>query len=454
MAISIFDLFSIGVGPSSSHTVGPMRAAERFVAGLPLEQVDRVVVELYGALSLTGRGHGIDKALVAGLQGQLPETVDVDAFNAGIEKVAEKKELLLAGKKAISFDESQLFVFANTTLEQHVNGMVFKAFDAAGVPLSNRTFYSIGGGFILEQGEVLEYAEPENPLPYRYDSAAQLLAFCEQEQRPISDITLANEQVWRTLPEIQQGLDRLIQVMHECIERGLQQEGVLPGGLNVKRRAPSLYRQLKEATKGQQATFENPHTMRWLNTFAMAVNEENAACGRVVTAPTNGAAGVIPAILYYLEHFGQGDVREAQRRMLLTAGAIGTLYKKNASISGAEVGCQGEVGVACSMAAAGLTEVLQGNIYQVENAAEMAMEHHLGLTCDPIAGLVQVPCIERNGLAAVRAMNVAQLALMEEGEHLVSLDKVIATMHKTGRDMSHLYKETALGGLAVNVIEC
>lgn len=455
MTISIFDLFSIGVGPSSSHTLGPMRAAKLFVDSLDndhMEAVQRVEVKLYGSLSLTGVGHGIDKALVAGLEGGCPETLDIENFNYRVEQLKSAPVLKLGGRKDIHFSADEGIVYTTITLDYHVNGMTFFAYGPDMSCIKNETYFSVGGGFIVKEGEPLNQPDAVQ-LPYPYRSAAQMLQMCEENQLSIAELVYANERVWRTDEEIDLQIKKIWQAMKACVERGLTKEGILPGGLNVRRRAKALHDKLVLQCK--EKTFDNANTMRWLNIYALAVNEENADCGRVVTAPTNGASGVIPSVLYYASRFYPNFAFEQVRDFFMTAGGIGRLYKENASISGAEVGCQGEVGVACSMAAGGITQVLGGSVLQVQNAAEIGMEHHLGLTCDPIAGLVQVPCIERNALAAVRAVNIAQLALMEDGENkIVSLDKVIRTMFKTGQDMNAQYKETALGGLAVNVIEC
>jgi L-serine dehydratase len=433
-----------------------MRAAKQFIKEClmshSLNDIAKVQVRLYGSLSLTGIGHGIDKALVAGLEGMCPDTLDVDNFNHRIEQLKQSPTLHFAGEKAIPFHPDEDIIYTSITLDYHVNGMRFFALDALDNPIFEETFFSVGGGFIVKEGEIPSQADTVT-LPYPYQSADTLLQICQQHNKPISEVVYENEKVWRSAAEIDEQVQKIWMVMKGCVERGLSKEGILPGGLNVRRRAKSLNEKLNALCR--EVHFDNANTMRWLNIFALAVNEENADCGRVVTAPTNGASGVIPSILYYCHRFYASLSAAQIRAFFLTAGGIGRLYKENASISGAEVGCQGEVGVACSMAAGALTELLGGTPRQVENAAEIAMEHHLGMTCDPIGGLVQVPCIERNALAAVRAMNIAQLALMEDGENkVVSLDKVIRTMHKTGQDMLSQYKETAQGGLAVNVIEC
>ena len=458
MAISTFDLFKIGIGPSSSHTVGPMRAAALFLQALSATNksaiVSRIQIELFGSLGATGRGHGTDKAVILGLEGDAPETVDTDSIPARLEQVRADGVLHLPDGSRIEFNEHQDLIFhRRKVLPYHPNGMQFVAFDQAGEVLLERTYYSVGGGFVVNEAAAGadRIVEDQTPLPYRFHSAAELLAHCAASGLSISQIMLQNECAWRTRAEIRAGLLDIWRVMQACVERGCHTEGLLPGGLKVKRRAARLYRQLTNEKELDKAPLG---TMDWVNLFALAVNEENAAGGRVVTAPTNGAAGIIPAVMHYFWKFCHGYSEDGIVRFLLTAAAIGVLYKENASISGAEVGCQGEVGSACSMAAAGLTEVLGGTPEQVENAAEIAMEHNLGLTCDPVGGLVQVPCIERNAMGAVKAINASRMALRGDGTHFVSLDKVIKTMRDTGADMKTKYKETARGGLAVNVIEC
>ncbi len=458
MAISVFDLFKIGIGPSSSHTVGPMRAAGLFISDLTsrglLDTVVRVQVQLFGSLGATGKGHGTDKAIILGLQGEHPETVDTDAIPARLESLRQQRRLQLPGGPAIGFDPDRDLEFhRRKTLPYHPNGLKFMASGADGNPLNERVYYSVGGGFVVNEDAAGadRIVEDSTPLPYAFSSAAGLLELCAEHSLSMSQIMLCNEMAWRTETGIRSGLLEIWNVMQACVERGCQTEGILPGGLKVKRRAARLHRQL---TNDRELENVPLGTMDWVNLYALAVNEENAAGGRVVTAPTNGAAGIIPAVLHYYWRFSPGCNDDGIVRFLLTAGAIGILYKINASISGAEVGCQGEVGTACSMAAAGLTEVLGGTPEQVENAAEIAMEHNLGLTCDPIGGLVQVPCIERNAMGAVKAINASRMALRGDGRHFVSLDKVIKTMRETGADMKTKYKETARGGLAVNVIEC
>ena len=458
MAISVFDLFKVGIGPSSSHTVGPMRAALTFVQGLKadklLGQVVTVRADLYGSLGATGKGHGSDKAVLLGLEGEAPETTDTDLIDGRLQRIRENGRIRLLDDHEISFDESEhLAMHRRKTLPYHSNGMTFSAFDASGEEIRRKTYYSVGGGFVVneEMAGADRIQEDTSKLPYPFSTGDELLALCREHGFSISTLMIENEKYWRSEQEIREGLLHIWSVMKACIERGCQREGVLPGGLKVKRRAAKLYRQLRSESNDSQQPLGK---MDWVNLFALAVNEENAAGGRIVTAPTNGAAGIIPAVLqYYLKYCGGAD-DEGIVRFLLTAGAIGILYKENASISGAEVGCQGEVGSACSMAAAGLTCALGGTPEQVENAAEIGMEHNLGLTCDPIGGLVQVPCIERNAMAAVKAINASRMAMRGDGSHFVSLDKVIKTMRDTGRDMKTKYKETARGGLAVNVIEC
>ena len=460
MAVSVFDLFKIGIGPSSSHTVGPMRAAARFVqrwldeAGL-LQRTARVQVELYGSLAMTGRGHGTDKAVLLGLEGNWPDQIDPDAIPAALQRIRSDQRLRLRGTHAIAFDEAQDLVFnKRQKLPYHVNGMRYSAFDAGGALLATRDYYSVGGGFVVNQDEAAEnrIVADTTPLPYPFHSGAELLAHCARAGKSIAQLMLANECAWRSQDDVHAGLQKLWQAMQDCVARGLRADGVLPGGLKVQRRAPQMARELRERP---EAALRDPLSiLDWVNLYALAVNEENAAGGRVVTAPTNGAAGIIPAVLHYYDRFVPGAGAQGTLDFLLTAGAIGILYKENASISGAEVGCQGEVGVACSMAAGGLAAAMGATPAQVENAAEIGMEHNLGLTCDPIGGLVQIPCIERNAMGAVKAINAVRMAMRGDGTHFVSLDKVIKTMRATGEDMKEKYKETSRGGLAVNVIEC
>ncbi|WP_409473965.1 L-serine ammonia-lyase [Streptomyces sp. HC307] len=451
MALSAFDLYSVGIGPSSSHTVGPMRAARRFVRRLDAEGllsfVGRVRAELFGSLGATGHGHGSDKAVVLGLEDEDPATVDTDRADGRVGEVRQSRTLLLAGKHRIGFDsDADLVLHRRKSLPAHPNGMVFHAFADDGRVLDQRTYYSVGGGFVVDEAATGadRVVEGTTRVPFPFDSAAELLAHCAREDLAIRDIMLANEQAWRPEAEVRSGPLHLCSVMRASVERGCRREGELPGGLRVPRRAPALFQDLNS-----EADDRDPlHVMDWVNLFALAVNEENASGGRIVTAPTNGSAGIIPAVLHYYVRFVPGADDDGVMRFLLTAAAIGILFKQNASISGAEVGS------ACSMAAWTLCEVLGGTPAQVENAAEVGIEHNLGLTCDPVGGLVQIPCIERNAVASVKAINAVRLALAGDGTHKVSLDKAIKTMRDTGRDMKVKYKETARGGLAVNVIEC
>jgi len=458
MNISVFDLFKIGIGPSSSHTVGPMVAAYRFgeemvSAGL-IARIARVEVDLYGSLALTGRGHATDTAVMLGLAGEVPATVDPDAVAGIIADIARDRHVALQGQHRVAFDPATDLHFCRDQRQSyHANAMALAAFGEDGGEVARRMYYSIGGGFVLDEVEAARNAPagPEVTLPYPFATGTDLLAMGDASGLSIAEMMLANEQVHRDRPTIEAGLERIAEAMSACIERGCAQDGVLPGGLRVRRRARALATQLAE--RQAMALADPMAVLDWINLWAMAVNEENAAGGRVVTAPTNGAAGIIPAVLRYYERCYRGDAA-GRWRFLLTAAAIGALYKQNASISGAEVGCQGEVGVACSMAAAGLTAALGGSNAQIENAAEIGMEHNLGLTCDPVGGLVQIPCIERNAMGAIKAIDASRLAMLGDGQHLVSLDKVIETMRQTGFDMRDKYKETALGGLAVNVVEC
>ncbi|PSK66260.1 L-serine dehydratase 1 [Micromonospora sp. MH33] len=455
--ISVFDLFSVGIGPSSSHTVGPMRAARTFVAGLKadgqLADVARVQAELFGSLGATGHGHGSDRAVLLGLEGESPETVDTDSVGPRVERIRAQRRLSLIGSQEIDFDpDRDLMLHRRRSLPYHPNGMTFAAFDAAGEQVRARTYYSVGGGFVVDEAAAgADRIKPDSTrVRHPFLTGAELLKVTTDTGLSISEVMLANELSWRSEADVRAGLLEIWRVMRECVENGCARDGVLPGGLKVRRRAAELRRSL-EAEAGASDPL---HAMDWVTLFALAVNEENAAGGRVVTAPTNGAAGIIPAVLHYYTRFVPGASEEGVVRFLLAAGAIGVLFKENASISGAEVGCQGEVGSACSMAAAGLAEALGGTPEQVENAAEIGMEHNLGLTCDPVGGLVQIPCIERNAVASIKAITAARLALRGDGVHAVSLDKVIKTMRETGADMKVKYKETARGGLAVNVIEC
>ena len=458
MTISVFDLFKVGIGPSSSHTVGPMKAAKMFAEGLRddglLSRVRTVRVSLYGSLGLTGRGHGSDKAVLLGLEGEQPATVDVDSIPARLDAIARSGTLRLLGEHEIGFVPAEHLEFnRKKKLSYHPNGMRFAAYDDQGTPIRERAYYSVGGGFVADEtGTGGPLPTPESSgLPYPFTTGAELLAHTARSGLPVSAVMLENEKaLGRPAEQVEAGLGELWQVMRGCVQRGCGTEGLLPGGLKVQRRAPRLYRQLTCERNGDDPL----RAMDWVTLYALAVNEENAAGGRVVTAPTNGAAGIIPAVLHYYDRFVPGASPRGVARFLLTAAAIGVLFKENASISGAEVGCQGEVGSACSMAAGALTEVLGGTPEQVENAAEIGIEHNLGLTCDPVGGLVQVPCIERNAVASITAIHAARLALRGDGRHFVSLDKAIDTMRITGRDMLDKYKETSRGGLAVNVIEC
>ena len=456
MALSVFDLYSIGIGPSSSHTVGPMRAAKIFVDGLVadglLDTTVRVRSELFGSLGATGHGHGSEKAVVLGLEGEDPATVDTSTADVRLERATSGRTLTLAGRRTVAFDRGDdLVLHRRKSLPAHPNGMTFTAYDASG-SVRERTYYSVGGGFVADDDAVGadRVVLDATQVRYPFSTGAELLAICEAYGLRVSDVMMANELSWRAEAEVRAGLLEIWSVMEACVARGCATEGVLPGGLQVPRRAPDLHRELANRADGSDPL----QVIDWVNLFALAVNEENAAGGRVVTAPTNGAAGIIPAVLHYYSRFVPGADDDGVVRFLLTAGAIGILFKENASISGAEVGCQGEVGSACSMAAGALCEVLGGTPPQVENAAEVGIEHNLGLTCDPVGGLVQIPCIERNAIASVKAINAARLALNGSGSHKVSLDKAIKTMRDTGRDMHVKYKETARGGLAVNVIEC
>ncbi|KRD72744.1 L-serine ammonia-lyase [Lysobacter sp. Root983] len=460
MAVSTFDLFKIGIGPSSSHTVGPMRAAARFVERWlvengELERCARLRAEVFGSLALTGRGHGTDKAVLMGLEGHWPNQIDPDIIPEALERIRSSKRIRLFGQREIGFDEKHdLIMNKRQKLPFHTNGMRFTAYDGDGEVIATRDYYSVGGGFVVNQDEAAEdrIVADTTDLPYPFHSGDELLAQAQRSGLSIAALMYANEQAWRTPDQIDSGLDEIWKAMQACVERGIRQTGTLPGGLHVSRRAPALFGELSSKP---EAAMRDPLTvLDWVNLYALAVNEENAAGGRVVTAPTNGAAGIIPSVLHYYDRFCPGANIQGVRDFLLTAAAVGILYKENASISGAEVGCQGEVGVACSMAAAGLVAALGGTASQIENAAEIGMEHNLGLTCDPIGGLVQIPCIERNAMGAVKAINAYRMAMRGDGKHKVSLDKVIKTMRDTGRDMQDKYKETSRGGLAVNVIEC
>jgi len=456
VAISVFDLFSIGIGPSSSHTVGPMRAARMFALRLKSEGLlaptAAVRAELFGSLGATGHGHGTPNAVLLGLEGNSPRSVDIPASAQDLERITATRRLRLLGSHEIAFDpDRDLRLHRRRALPYHPNGMVLRAFDEAGAPLLEKTYYSVGGGFVVDESalDAGERIKPDDTvLRHPFRTGEELLRLTRETGLSVSALMLENEKAWRTEAEIRAGLLEIWQVMRDCVHAGLTNEGLLPGGLRVRRRAATTARQLRTEGTGPA------NAMEWVTVWAMAVNEENAAGGRVVTAPTNGAAGIIPAVLHYYQDFVPGADDDGVVRFLLAAGAVGMLFKENASISGAEVGCQGEVGSACSMAAGGLTEVLGGTPEQVENAAEIGIEHNLGLTCDPVGGLVQIPCIERNGMAAVKSVTAARLALRGDGRHHVSLDKAIKTMKDTGADMKVTYKETSRGGLAVNVIEC
>ncbi len=466
MSISIFDLFTIGIGPSSSHTVGPMRAARLFAMRLEerglLEATQRVRVELFGSLALTGKGHGTDRAVLLGLEGETPEEVDPDCWEPRLEELRRNKRLSVLGVRSLPFEESKDLLFRRRqSLPAHPNGMRFTAYSTSEPKLGaedeiliQRIYYSVGGGFVVNKEAVEKdvLVVDETPLEYPFQSGGEMLQMGASHGLKIHQMMFANEKRWRSEEEIRGGLLRIWQAMQACVERGCRQEGVLPGVLKVPRRAPALFEELR--SRPEEGLKDPLTVLDWVNLFALAVNEENAAGGRVVTAPTNGAAGIVPAVLHYYWRFVAGADEDGVLRFLLTAAAIGILFKENASISGAEVGCQGEVGVACSMAAAGLVAAIGGSNEQAENAAEIGMEHNLGLTCDPVAGLVQIPCIERNAMGAVKAINASRIARRSQGGQKVSLDKVIRTMRQTGADMKRKYKETSRGGLAINVIEC
>ncbi|MGN6319269.1 L-serine ammonia-lyase [Trinickia sp.] len=462
MAVSVFDLFKIGIGPSSSHTVGPMRAALLFVQGLErdalLEQTASVKVELYGSLGATGKGHGTDRGVMLGLMGDAPDTVDPSTIAARLGAVKASRRLALGGRHEIEFSPKEGIAFYRQALPEHPNGMKLRAADAAGAILREATYLSVGGGFVVTAGapntKVLQAADER---AYPFSTGNELLALCASTGKSIAQLMWDNERVWRSEEETRAGVLKIWDAMQSCVARGCgignpDADGTLPGPFQVKRRAPQLYRAL--SGNPEQALRDPLSMVDWINLYAIAVNEENAAGGRVVTAPTNGAAGIVPAVLHYYTRFVPGANEQGVIDFLMTAAAIGMLYKLNASISGAEVGCQGEVGVACSMAAGALAAVLGGTPKQVENAAEIGMEHNLGLTCDPVGGMVQIPCIERNAMASVKAVNAARMALRGDGSHYVSLDSVIKTMRETGADMKTKYKETSRGGLAVNIVEC
>ncbi|WP_395376500.1 L-serine ammonia-lyase [Marinicella sp. W31] len=458
MAVSVFDLFKIGIGPSSSHTVGPMRAAHLFIEALSKQNLEtkteQIHTELFGSLSHTGRGHGTDKAIILGLLGEAPDTVDPDRIPDLLSQVENQKSITINERLTVPFDNRKHLIFhKREVLPLHSNGMRFSALDADGNTLLEKAYYSVGGGFIMAHNHLAQQhiMEDDTQLPYPFTSAKELLNQCKKHNLSIAELMFENEKTWRQVPEIHARLDKIWEAMQSCVQRGLNAEGVLPGGLKVARRAPKLFTDLSQ----QKDQIQDPLTvLDWVNTYALAVSEENAAGGRVVTAPTNGAAGIIPAVMHYYEKFCANSNRQGLYDFLLTAGAIGILYKTKASISGAEVGCQGEVGVASSMAAAGLAAACGLSNDEIENAAEIAMEHNLGLTCDPIGGLVQIPCIERNAMGAVKSINAFRMADRNDGSHWVTLDKVILTMKATGDDMKDIYKETSRGGLAVNIIEC
>jgi L-serine dehydratase len=456
MSLSVLDIFKVGIGPSSSHTMGPMNAARTFVDDLTgrglLERTAKLAAQVYGSLALTGMGHCTDRAILLGLEGDRPDTIDPAAMDPALQRIRASGKIRLAGRHEIEFDEPMDLLFhRDQVLPLHPNGLRFTALDASGTVLHRAEFYSTGGGFVVRAEEFGQPKEEGRRIttPYPFASARELLEAARANGLELHELVLANERAFRGDDVTRASLLDIWTVMHDCIERGFRGTGLLPGVLKVKRRAARLHRVLVESSEPRPLD-----AMDWVNAFALAVNEENAAGGRVVTAPTNGAAGIVPAVIAYYRRFEPGASDEGVVRFLLVAGAIGMLYKRNASISGAEMGCQGEVGVACSMAAAGLVSALNGTNEQVENAAEIGMEHNLGLTCDPIAGLVQIPCIERNAMGAVKAINAARLAMRGDGTHKVSLDQVITTMRQTGRDMSVIYKETSQGGLAVNVPEC
>ena len=459
MAVSTFDLYKIGIGPSSSHTVGPMKAASTFALRVKdaelLDQVSEVQVELFGSLGHTGRGHGTDSAVMLGLEGELPHKIDPDGIPGRLRRIVKQGCLNLCGTVPVPFlAKKHLKFHKRDRLPLHSNGMRFSVLNSGQDVLLSRDYYSIGGGFVVSSDDAAadRIVADTTAVQYPFNSGDELLAICERENLSIAELMFENEQAWRSKQQISRQIHSIWGAMEACVARGLREEGELPGGLRVKRRAPKLHKMLSD--KPEQALKDPLNIIDWVNLYALAVNEENAAGGRVVTAPTNGAAGIVPAVLHYFDRFCPGATKQGIETFLLTSAAVGILFKENASISGAEVGCQGEVGVACSMAAAGLTAALGGTPGQVENAAEIGMEHNLGLTCDPIGGLVQIPCIERNAMGAVKAINAQRMAMRGDGKHRVSLDKVIKTMRDTGADMKTKYKETSRGGLAVNVIEC
>ena len=460
MSISIFDVFSIGIGPSSSHTVGPMLAANRYIKNLNsnklLKSVSRIKVELYGSLALTGKGHATDKAILLGLEGFCPETVDPQKMGPRMQEIIETQKLNINNKKTIHFSYiDDLLFLQKELLPKHTNGMRFIAFNQSDENIFSEVYYSIGGGFIVRNDEFHDRDDETIDVPHNFETADQLLELCQKHNLTIPELMLKNENAWRITKDVHAGINKIAKIMLECIDAGCNHTGTLPGGLKVKRRAPDLYNKIQE-NHNTKSKYESSDIMGRISVYAIAVNEENAGGGRIVTSPTNGASGIIPAVYkYYIDAYPNSTTEDTYT-FFLTAAAIAILYKKGASISGAEVGCQGEVGVASSMAAAALTAVLGGSLLQIENAAEIAMEHHLGMTCDPVLGLVQIPCIERNAMGAVKAVNASRLSLMGTGEHTVTLDAVIKTMKRTGEDMKDIYKETSLGGLAasVNLPEC
>lgn len=463
MAVSLFQIFSIGIGPSSSHTVGPMRAALAFMQTIEkngrLSEISNVRIELFGSLAMTGTGHGTDIAILLGLEGETPEGIDPGIVDIRMSGIINSSSLNLLQKKKIAFNLTTDFLsHKGQRLPYHSNALRFKAFDASGKELFTQIYYSTGGGFIVDHEQIFSAPtpDPEDCLPHPFKTCDELLAICNAEQKMIYEVMMKNEKAWRSEQEIRAGILRIWQVMQECVQRGLQQEGTLPGGLNVKRRAKALHQKLlEEEALGKE---DASSVFDWVSLYALSVNEENAAKGRVVTAPTNGASGIIPAVLHYYIQFTENPTQEGIVNFFLTAAAIAILYKEGASLAAAEMGCQGEIGVACSMAAGGLVAALGGTNAQIENAAEIGMEHHLGLTCDPVGGLVQIPCIERNTMGSLKAINAARLAMHGDGTHVVTLDQVIRTMRQTGEDMKHIYKETSEGGLAINVpaavVEC
>src|SRR5574343_753482 len=459
MAISVFDIFKIGIGPSSSHTVGPMRAAMTFAANMEQRgiapAIRRVKIELFGSLGATGKGHGSDKAVMLGLEGEAPDVIDPSIIPARLAAIQDSGILKVLGRYPVPFTPQTDLLFHRKALPYHANGLRFSVFDATGAALVHSDYYSVGGGFVVSESDAAidKLTHDDTRLPYPFTTGDALLKLCATHHKSISSLMLDNEKAWLSEEQIRHNLLNIWQVMQACVSRGIQQEGMLPGGMKVRRRAANLHRQLIGAIP-RQTPGVPVGTLDWVNLFDLGVSEENAAGGRVVTAPTNGAAGIIPAVLHYYWRFCEGASRDGVVRFLLTAAAIAILYKENASLSGAEVGCQGEVGVACSMAAGALAEVLGGTPEQVENAAEIGMEHNLGLTCDPVGGLVQVPCIERNAIAAIKAITAARMAVRGDGKHHVTLDSAIKTMRETGADMKTKYKETSRGGLAVNLIEC